>query len=506
MDFCLSALVATGIPIFLLLISFFIFLLRIFTGKSTTNPLYAPAVATVFHQLFYFDNLFDYLTDFSRRYPTFRLLGLKHSELYTVDPRNVEHILKTKFDNYPKGQYTYTIVSDLFGDGIFAVDGDKWRKQRKLASFEFSTRVLRDFSCGIFRKNSIKLALIVHKFSEERSGFDIQDLLMKCALDSIFEVGFGVDLNCLEGSSKSASAFIKAFDESNALVYWRYADFLWKIKRRLNVGSEARLRKNIDLVDDFVYSQIRNKRERHHNLSDDNVKEDLLSRFLAESERDPENMKDRHLRNIILNFIIAGKDSTANTLSWFFYMLCKHPSIQEKVFQQVRDVIQEDKKNMDDFVSKLTDGILEKMHYLHAALTETLRLYPAVPIDGKCAEVDDVLPDGFRLNKGDGINYMAYAMGRMKTIWGEDAEEFRPERWIENGIFRPESSFKFVAFHAGPRICLGKEFAYRQMKIISMVLLHYFRFQLEDEKKEVKYKTMFTLHLDGGLHLQAFSR
>lgn len=100
-----------------------------------------------------------------------------------------------------------------------------------------------------------------------------------------------------------------------------------------------------------------------------------------ESKEDPNKTTDKYLRDIILNFIIAGKDSTANTLSWFFYMMCKHPLIQEKISQQVREVIDDDEcGNVDDFVGKLTEDTLDKMHYLHAALTETLRLYPAVPV------------------------------------------------------------------------------------------------------------------------------
>lgn len=67
--------------------------------------------------------------------------------------------------------------------------------------------------------------------------------------------------------------------------------------------------------------------------------------------------------------------------------------------------------------------------------------------DGKSAAEDDILPDGFKVKKGDGITYMAYAMGRMKNIWGDDAEEFHPERWLHDGIFQPESPFKFTAFH-----------------------------------------------------------
>ncbi|XP_031392350.1 cytochrome P450 704C1-like [Punica granatum] len=116
---------------------------------------------------------------------------------------------------------------------------------------------------------------------------------------------------------------------------------------------------------------------------------------------------------------------------------------------------------------------------------------------------------GSKVKKGGGLNYIAYAVGRMTSLWGEDAETFRPERWLnENGDFRPESPYKFTAFHltAGPRICLGKELAYMQMKILAALLLNFFEFRLMDETKEAEYRTMFTLHMDQGLHLYALAR
>ncbi|GJX70914.1 cytochrome P450 704C1-like protein isoform X2, partial [Tanacetum coccineum] len=236
-------------------------------------------------------------------------------------------------------------------------------------------------------------------------------------------------------------------------------------------------------------------------------KDDILSRFLIESEKDPENLNDKYLRDISLSFIIAGKDTSASTLTWFFYMLCKHNLIQEKVALEVKQAIgTQYTYSIDEFSHKLTEMALDKMHYLHAALTETLRLYPAVPLDGKYSEKDDILPDGCKIKKGDGISYMPYPMGRMTYIWGEDAEEFRPERWLRDGVFQPESPFKFTAFHGGPRICLGKEFAYRQMKIMAAFLVFFFKFRLVDESKEATYRTMFTLHMDKGLPLYAFSR
>lgn len=117
-------------------------------------------------------------------------------------------------------------------------------------------------------------------------------------------------------------------------------------------------------------------------MSLQDMKEDILSRFLQESEKDPDQMTDRYLRDIILNFMIAGKDSTANTISWFIYMLCKNPLVQEKIHQEVEEFINGAKNAIDinEFVEQITDEKMEKMHYLHASLTETLRLYPGVPV------------------------------------------------------------------------------------------------------------------------------
>lgn len=110
-------------------------------------------------------------------------------------------------------------------------------------------------------------------------------------------------------------------------------------------------------------------------------KEDILSRFLTESEVDAENGNDKYLRDIILSFVMAGRDTTASTLSWFFYMLCQHPTVQEKVAQDVKEATEtSDDMPIGDFTENLTEQALNKMHYLHAALTETLRLHPPVPM------------------------------------------------------------------------------------------------------------------------------
>nr|XP_027117619.1 cytochrome P450 704C1-like [Coffea arabica] len=466
---------------------------------------YTPVGGTVFHMLLNFDRLHHYLTDLARKYRTFRMLNFSRCEVYTSDPANVEYILKTKFANYGRGPYHHSVLEDLLGDGIFTVDGEKWRNQRKTSSYEFSTKILRDFSSGVFRTNASKLARLVSEAVASNQTMDVQDLFMKSALDSVFKVVLGVELDSMCGTNEEGTRFSRCFDEASAITLYRYVDLPWKLKRFLNLGSEAKLRNNVKVIDEYVYKIIRSKTEQLHKSRDDWLmkKEDILSRFLENNETDPKYLKD-----IILSFIIAGKDTTASTLSWFFYMMCKHPHMQERIADEVVKATNVKGNPLtDELANNITEEALDKMQYLHAALTETLRLYPAVPLDGKFCFSDDTFPDGLSIRKGDTISYQPWAMGRMKFIWGEDAEDFRPERWLnENGVFQQESPFKFPAFQAGPRICLGKEFAYRQMKIFSAVLLGSFTFKLSDKQKVVKYKTMLTLHVDGGLHLQASPR
>jgi len=115
-------------------------------------------------------------------------------------------------------------------------------------------------------------------------------------------------------------------------------------------------------------------------------KEDILSRFLEASKKDPEQMNDEYVKDITLNFMLAGKDTTANAITWFICCLCKNLIVQEKIVQEVKQVMfnsgddDDTTFDVDTFVDRLTNETIEKMHYLHAALSETLRLYSAVPV------------------------------------------------------------------------------------------------------------------------------
>ncbi|GAU15510.1 hypothetical protein TSUD_45470 [Trifolium subterraneum] len=461
------------------------------------------------------------MTDLTNKRKTYRLLSFTRSEVYTANPANIEHMLVTNFSNYGKGWYHHSVLEDLLGDGIFTVDGEQWRHQRKSASYQFSTKLLREFSSSVFKSNAVKLAGIVSEAAISNNIIELQDLFMKSTLDSVFKVILGVELDTMCGTYREGTQFSIAFDEASEAIMFRYVNFLWKVQRFLNIGSEAVLKKSLRVIDDYVYKVITSKIEQSQKPQDNSLglKGDILSRFLELNETD-----SKYLKDIILSFIIAGKDTTAITLSWFIYQLCKHPHVQETIAQEIRDVTKlENGLTIDELAAKVTKENMKKMQYLHAALTETIRLHPAVPVlftleetdkdrktwisESRYCFSDDTLPDGYSVRKGDLVSFQPYVMGRMKFLWGEDAEQFRPERWLdENGNFKKESSFKFTAFQGGPRICLGKDFAYRQMKIYSAILLGSHGFKLADQNKLVKYRIMLTLQIDGGLHVYAFQR
>ncbi|PRQ59951.1 putative abieta-7,13-dien-18-ol hydroxylase [Rosa chinensis] len=469
------------------------------------NKRYHPVAGTFVHQVINFPRLHHYMTELACKYKTYRMLDLFKGAVYTADPANVEYVLKTNFTNYGKGAYIYSIISDVVGDGIFAVDGGKWQHQRKVMSAEFSTKVVRDFSCAVFKTNAVKLAGIIYEAATSKQAIEIQDLFMKATLDSIIKILLGIELDSMSGKDEEGNRFSHAFESEQEAALYRLFDVFWKIKRFLNIGKEAELKKNLKVVDQFVYKLINSKIETFQNPEVNLLlkKRDLVSRRLELKDTDP-----KYLRDIVLCVTVAGQDTTASSLSWFVYMMCKHLHIQEKIAQEVREVINlEDNSSIDELAASLDQEALDKMQYLHAALSETIRLYPSVPMNMRMCFSDDTWPDGYSVRKGDLVVYQPYAMGRMKSLWGDDAEEFRPERWLdENGLFQDESPYKFIAFSAGPRICLGKEHAYTQMKIFSAVLLCSYIFKLADEKKIANYKTMVTLPIDGGLYVHASPR
>ncbi|RLN41371.1 hypothetical protein C2845_PM01G07840 [Panicum miliaceum] len=345
--------------------------------------------------------------------------------------------------------------------------------QRKVASYEFNTRSLRAFVARcVHDELHGRLLPLLRRAAASGAGLDLQDVLARFGFDNICRVAFDHDPRQLpvggdDGTSADGS-FADAFRDASNLSAGRsrYAiPGFWKIKRALNVGSERPLRESVAMVHDFADRIIQSRREEMRR--DGFEKHDLLSRFMASQDESYSESKGP-LRDVVTSFLLAGRESTSSALTWFFWLLSSRPDVQRRIRDEIAGV--RARRPQGDFHDTVGFDLdeLREMHYVHAAITDSMRLYPPVPANSLHVQADDVLPDGTAVQAGWFVGYNLYAMGRMESVWGEDAREYRPERWLNpaDGTFRPDSPFRFVAFHAGPRLCLGKEMAYIQMKSI----------------------------------------
>lgn len=417
----------------------------------------------------------------------------------TCHPKNIEHVLRTRFDNYPKGPTWQTAFHDLLGQGIFNSDGDTWLIQRKTAALEFTTRTLRQaMARWVNRTIRTRLWVILDKAARERRHVDLQDLLLRLTFDNICGLTFGKDPETLSPEMPE-NPFAMAFDTATEATLQRliYPGFLWRLKKLIGIGSESRLKRSLDVVENYMNEAIDARKE--------TPSDDLLSRFLKKRDVDGNLFPISILQRIALNFVLAGRDTSSVALSWFFWLVMSHARVEEKILRELKTVLTESRGGDPEkwMEEPLTFDEADKLIYLKAALAETLRLYPSVPEDFKYVISDDVLPDGTLVPAGSNVTYSIYSVGRMKAIWGEDCMEFRPERWLSTEGDRfdpPKDGYKFVAFNAGPRTCLGKDLAYLQMKsVASAVLLRYRLTPVPGHR--VEQKMSLTLFMKNGLHV-----
>ncbi|XP_021745849.1 cytochrome P450 94A2-like [Chenopodium quinoa] len=430
-------------------------------------------------------------------------------DVYTAYPPNVEHFLKTRFDNYPKGTRFISLLYDFLGTGIFNSDDHLWRHQRKTASFEFNKRSLKNFVLDSVRLEiTTRLIPIFKEASGSDRILDLQNILERFSFDNVCKLAFDFDPGCLAGDGSGESEFMRAFEDAAMISAARFLymlPFIWRVKRFFNVGSEKRLRESIKTVHGFADKIIRARLEEipRENISNNNSdvnSQDLLSRFISAGEKQDCNF----LRDVVISFILAGRDSTSSVLSWFFWLLSKNPDVLTKIRSEVGEVRNRAGKQVGDTYD-FND--LREMNYLHAALSETLRLYPPVPVNTRSCLEDDMFPDGTEIKKGSLVTYCTYSMGRMESIWGNDCLMFRPERWIdENGSYKSENLYKYPVFHAGPRICLGKEMAYLQMKSIVACVVEQFDVDMVQKETSPQYVMSLTLRMKNGLPVKLKAR
>ncbi|KAF9092869.1 Protein kinase alk2 [Mortierella sp. AD031] len=407
------------------------------------------------------------------------------------DPAVLEHVLKTNFWAYEKGPLLQETLSDLLGLGIFGADGHSWHWQRKMASHIFNVKAFRNYTSTVFVKESNIVTDYLGTMADEGKVVDIHNLFYLYTLDSFGEISFGQTFGCLKTPEEEVE-FAAAFDRLNTVVFNRLFAGSYKFREWVT-GEAKQVTKDKKIITDFALNVIRHRRVHGY----DKPQKDLLQLCMDVDGDDGKPLSDEMLKDLVLNFIIAGRDTTAQALSWMFYLLHRSqtdPSIVKKLVTEVDNVLRGEDPTYDS---------CKTMKYAEACLYEALRLYPSVPRNIKIAVKDDVWPDGTKVYKGEFVSWSSWAMGRATEVWGPDAKEYNPDRWMQGEKF---SAHKFPAFHAGPRTCLGQQFATVEGITIMAMLFQKFSFELVDPLTEPGYVPGLTLPMADGLRLRVKRR
>ncbi|XP_051140863.1 cytochrome P450 94B3-like [Andrographis paniculata] len=411
--------------------------------------------------------------------------------IVTANPQNVEYVLKSNFSNFPKGKPFTEILRDFLGNGIFNVDGDLWYDQRKLAIHQFNARSsLRNYVERVLKEEvEKKLLPVLESAAEDKAMVDLQDLLRRLAFDMVCRFALSYDPGCLELEYKSLGTkhpIVDAFDAASDICARRGAaplSAMWKVKRFFNLGSEKRLGEAMNRIHQFV-NQVIQLRKGSIELTDESHshrERDLLSKMVLGGRG------EAVMRDIIISIIMAGRDTTSSAMTWLFHLLAHHPEAENKVMRELRRIWGDE--------NSVELETLKGMTWLKSCICESMRLFPPIAWDSKHAVADDMLPDGTPVRAGDRVTYFPYGMGRMERLWGEDRLRFKPERWAsERGV----GPYKFPVFQAGPRVCLGKELAFIQMKYVVGSIMRRFCIRPANQNHQPVFVPLLTAHMAGG--------
>ncbi|CAL9233415.1 unnamed protein product [Arabidopsis halleri] len=428
--------------------------------------------------------------------------------LITADPANIQHVFSSNFSNYDKGP-EFKEMFDFLGNGIFTADSKLWEDMRKSALVVLSHQGFQSFSLRtITRKIKNGLVPVLDHFTEANTVFDLQDVFQRLAFDVTLTLVTGYDSNSLS-IEMPKNEYAKAMDDAEEVVVYRHVKplILWKLQNWFGLGEEKKMTKANAAFDRSCSKYISAKRKEiishHSNIGEEAHEEDLLSVYmnLDTSKYELLNPKDENfLKDIIKSFMLAGRDAIATTLTWFFWLLSKNPEAVTKIRQEINT-------NLPRSGMSLDADKLNKMVYLHGALCESLRLYAPIPFERKTPIKQDVLPSGHKVDANWKILFSVYALGRMRAVWGEDASEFKPERWISerNGGLKHEPSFKFFVFNSGPRNCLGKNLSFLQMKTVAIEIIQNYDIKVVEGHK-IEPASSIVLHMKHGLKVTVAKR
>ncbi|KAM0756345.1 putative cytochrome P450 monooxygenase [Meredithblackwellia eburnea MCA 4105] len=391
-----------------------------------------------------------------------------HRMIDITKPEWIEYIQKTNFANFRKGPTFFDNMHDVLGEGIFVVDGDAWNIQRKASSKMFNVNNFRGFITQSIHQELKKLRIIIGRHADAGTSFDLATLFFRFTLESFSHMAFGQNIGALSLETDKPVPFAKAFDYAQAVLNRRFNNPAWKLTERIN-GTSRKMKEASRTMDDFAFKIIQQREEEglgNIKKSDKAEATDLLSLYMALRDENGKPLNKRALRrlfpfNPLICISTIGRDTTAQALSWTFFHLLLHPELMKPLQAEADEAGEVDYDNYTTLTKTL------------ATFHEGLRLHPSVPKNIWEAIGPDSLPNGGpRIEAGDAVVWCDWEMGRMTSIWGADASEFKPSRWIdEQGQLVKESQWKYHVFNGGKRLCLGQTLAiYEASSVIASIL------------------------------------
>ena len=404
---------------------------------------------------------------FSRNMVYSRLLFL-HSFLINK-PEYIEHVLLANHANYSKSHFLRHLLGPLLGDGLLTSEGDFWRRQRRIAAPAFHSKRVASFVATMASSAGATLA----RWRTKTEPFDIAAEMMALTLDIISRTMFSRDVSGDVEAVRRLVDIVVALRPS-MLDLLGFPEWLPRPRpiayRRAIAAFEA-------LVARFVAER----------RADGIDRGDLLSMLLA--ARDPETgegMSDRQLRDEILTIFLAGHETTANALSWTWYLLAQSPEAERRLHDELDRVL-------GGRMPASTD--LAALKWTRMVIEEAMRLYPPAHTISRTAIGEDRI-GGVRVPPGASISISIYVTHRNPHLW-PDPERFEPERFAPAAVAQ-RHRFAYLPFGGGPRICIGNGFALAEAQVIVAAIAQHYRVRLAPGHA-VERIGLVTLRPKGGL-------
>lgn len=400
-----------------------------------------------------------FLAEVEREYGAVSTFRVPWRRFYFLnEPAAIKDVLITHQHDFIKSEGTRA-MRELLGQGLVTSEEPLHRKMRRIVQPAFH------------RERIAGYAQTMREYADAwrppHGAFDMHAEMMELTLRIASKTLFGAD------AGEEADRVGAALHE----VVTIFPDVLGPfgaIKRRLPWGPNRRFRHARAVLDEIVLRLIVQRRQSGEDRGD------ALSMLLASRDAESgEALDDRQVRDEVMTLFVAGHETTANALTWTWYLLAKHPAVRERL----REELQADPQSP----------------YLDAVLNETLRLYPPAWILGRDA-LRDVEAAGWRLRKGATVLMSQLVIHRSPEYF-ERPDEFRPERWLENPPQLPQ--FAYFPFGGGSRKCIGDQFAWTEARIELSHLASRFRFDLEPPDERVAPDPIITLRPGGPVIMRA---